>query len=801
MFQQFEDINTLLAEVNRDRYLDGEGSSTANRFPIRFVLFDNFRDCSEFVDQIMHIGNIKIQRIDDWLDDEYPDTLITQKKLADKIYSLIKENPTEYRVIMPFSELARFYNNSPEKAEFYTLINTIKGFDTLSSGFKSKQRVYIPVVGLEGKMEHFRDDAQSFIWYYHNPDHQLNYKLILTDNTLYGVSDIANEYTVAENVKKWLNCWQYPELKAKIICRSHAIYSHASYAQPDNAFSYCICHNSYEFLTKALGLDVDCIPWKEEESHYWDKLARLINLSNFKFESFFNEQFGIHNLADYQVFFRQWFENKDDFLRWLLAKFYIHKFCEQDYICKALSNIDNFNDHSFVESIVLSIFSEEYPDSFLKERLDGLKIAKLKGIELSDELQSRLIDKIEKYSDEKGVISALRFITGLCYKEKDLIIKWYKEGKIDDNQLKSIYPDLYYYMDKTNTSVEESWVLDYIDEYKKAKVLNTYTTLIRSYIQDKNQSENTHHAWSNKFYTTRSLLVNRKDIDRFIWIDGLGIDWIPFIKHVIKEHENEGVYVNEVMIATSTLPTRTDVNKNEIVLLGGSSLQKIGDLDEVAHTCREYPKYIIDDIEMVRNAIHDLIQNYPGEKIAIVSDHGMSYLSQLCDGYNLKGFKSDHWGRVATKTSPVNDSKYIVLQDKQTVCALRHESLLAKIPFGMGCHGGVTPEEQLVPIIIISPNKTAISWTAHQKTFDIEEAEPIFEVEIFGIDDHVKPVVNYDGKTYSLILDSGVRFKSERLVLNKNVTKIVLCIAEQTKEFTINVKLAVQEDDLFDGIL
>ena len=80
-------------------------------------------------------------------------------------------------------------------------------------------------------------------------------------------------------------------------------------------------------------------------------------------------------------------------------------------------------------------------------------------------------------------------------------------------------------------------------------------------------------------------------------------------------------------------------------------LTKYGDIDAVAHTCRMYPNYIIEDLQKIRESIHQILQEHPGEKIAIISDHGMTYLSQLCDGYNLKGFKSDHYGRCAVFTA------------------------------------------------------------------------------------------------------------------------------------------------------
>lgn len=802
MLKTFTSLESLLWEVHADRNIEGDGASTANRFPVRFVLFDNFRDCSTFVEDCLHLPNIAIQRIEDWMDNEYPDQFRSHKFIADKILHLIQEHPTEYRIIMPFSELARFYNNEPGSMEFDALIATVKGYDTSKIGYEHKQRIYIPIVGLEGKMQHFRDDSQSFIWYYHNADHQLDYRLILTNNTTYGVQGLNIKYSIAHNLTEWLGYWRYPDLKQNIISVSRSIFSHEGYAKPDNAFTFCTCKNAYQFLTKGLKLDMDCIPYREDESPYWEILASKINVSNFRFEQFFNEQFGIYDLADYKVFFETWFKSKEPFMRWLLAKYYVYKFCDQGYICRVLQQLDGYNDTAFAKALAITIFYLEAPGQYIDERLEGLKQGALHGMEPAQEVQVHIVEKIRKEEETNGILSAIKYVSPLSYEERSLIIEWYKDGKIAKELLLDVYPDLYYYLNKTVASTEDAWVLDYFDKYKDAKVKNNYSEDIREYIDSKNMNHVEHYKWSSKFSTTRTLLTMRTDIQSYFWIDGLGVDWIPFILQVVKEHESEGFYINDVFVATAKLPTRTDINKCDIDALTGGLVTKVGNLDEVAHTCRPYPRFIIDDLVEVRKCIHKLLVDHPGQKIAIVSDHGMSYLSQLRQGYNLKGYKSDHYGRVAeaNKTGIVNDEKYnvVLLPDgkKVALCALKHESLMAKIPDGMGCHGGCTPEEQLVPVIIISPEKATVNWRAVFKSFEVEEANPVVCYEIAGLDINQTPFVEYDNKYYSMKA-VGTKFTSERLNLNKDVSMVKLHIGTWEKEDKFNIKMAVQEDDLF----
>ena len=805
MFKTFTNFEELLWNVHADRNIEGDGASTANRFPVRFVLFDNFRDCCMFVEDISHLPNINIQRLEDWMDEEYPDIFIPHDRLAKKILQLIRSTPSEYRIIMPFSEMARFYDNK-DKLEFDALISTVKGFDTEKEGFNHKQRIYIPIVGQEGKMQHFRDDSQSFIWYYHNSDRQLDYRLIMTNGTTYGVKGLESKYNIANTLTEWLGYWKYPELKQNIISISKSIYSHREYAEPDNAFEFCKCENAYQFLTNGLKLDVDCIPYNEEEEVYWNLLASKVNIVNFKFEQFFNEQFGIYNLADYKVFFETWFKNKEPFMRWLLAKYYVHKFCDMGYICRVLQHLDGYSDASFAKGLALAIFSLDDQEAYIEERHEGLMHGYKNNMELTPEVQFYLIGKIKEIEAKSGVSSAVKYVSCMSYAEKALVIEWYRDGKISKEDILNLYPDLYYYLGKTVASAEDTWVLDYMDKYKEAKVKNIYSDEVKDYIFTKNQNHVEHFKWSNKFSTTRTLLSIRSDIQCYLWIDGLGVDWIPFISQIVKEHELEGYYLNEVYVATAKVPTRTDINKADIQALSGGLFEKSGDLDQIAHTCRAYPKFIIDDLETVRKAIHKFLIEHPGMKIAVVSDHGISYLSQLLPGHNLKGYKSDHYGRIAettvqSKTSIVTDDKYDIINmpDNKTIClcALKHESLMAKIPEGMGCHGGCTPEEQLVPVMIISPEKNVATWRASLKSFEIEEANPIVVYEIVGLDSTQTPFIEYNNRNYALNA-KGCVFTSERLPLVKDVTMVKLRIGTWEKEDTFTIKMAVEEDDLFD---
>lgn len=86
MYQAFENFDYLLQCVEEDKVSTGINAASAGRFPVRFVMFNNFKDCYDFVDHLTDNG-VELQSVDCWLDSQYPDLLITYSKLSDKICS------------------------------------------------------------------------------------------------------------------------------------------------------------------------------------------------------------------------------------------------------------------------------------------------------------------------------------------------------------------------------------------------------------------------------------------------------------------------------------------------------------------------------------------------------------------------------------------------------------------------------------------------------------------------------------------------------------------------------------------
>ena len=653
MYNEANTLEELKSIAIKDKDSSGMEASTRNRYPLRFVLLDNFRDCSLFVDFVQEEMGAMVQSVDKWIDPEYPDIMITHTELARRIIEHIKVSNGQDCVIAPFSELARFYDND-EKKTFDALLKTIKAIEAGVSAAEKHQRVYIPIVGLEGKMETFNNDSQSIIWRLRSDEKELTYRLVLTNGKTYGVKGLEKHYTIANTIFEWLNIWKDADkqVSPNIICTSKSIFANQIFAQPDNAFTFVPCDDAYEFLTKGLQLQFNGLSKIAGEEENWNELAESIDISNgFSFSRYVTDYFAVTEIENYDVFIKLWFDNPGGYERWLIAKYYQLKNAGDGFICRILSKTNTLTGNDFVEQMVLDMTEIE---SEMSIRQYCLREAAKRNVVLREAVETTLNKRLQAIADKYNAASALKYCTGITIKEKELTIAWLGKGLISIDQIKSFYPDLYhYYSVPVGVSLNiPEWLTRYMSEYKKAKIANVYTAQIESSIKTINSSEVIFDGWYQNFKTTRTILKGRGDIEVFYWIDGLGIEWIPLVKEIIREKNNQHIFLNDIKIARALLPSKTDINKADLhkLLPKNNQMMKEGDLDNLAHQSSNlWPNTIIKEIKMVRDIIEDIILKYNGKKVAIVSDHGLTYLSQLCNGIGLSGVESDHHGRVAVK--------------------------------------------------------------------------------------------------------------------------------------------------------
>lgn len=796
MLKSFVTIDDMLVAIDADKNVTGINAGTANRFPVRFVLFDNFRESYEFISK-MSDKDIEIQSVDKWMNPQYDDMFISRIELANNIEKYIEDIEGKDCVVAPFSELARFYDNIEHK-EFDALITKLKSIQSTNTAFEKHQRIYIVIVGQYSKISNFENDPQMFAWYLKSDDKQFNYRLVLSNGTDYDVRNLKSKYTVVKTLKDWLYLWRNGiNITNTIISTSPSIYAYEQNALPDNAFDFDKCENVYKFLTLGLKFSFGNVQYRECDDEHWRELAEKIDVTNFTFSKFIKQYFHLFELKDYRDFVKAWHSTYDAFDKWLLVTYYLSEFDKADYLFSALQNCRTYTDRELFEQLMLSIFDFEDMSVLSGVRIDILRLLKHKGA-LSKEAQETLEAKLVKVAINYGYKTAATLLTPFTSVEKEIAIKWYGEGNLAICDLRENFPMFYCYLQNNVLPIDsQEWIESYIEKYKKAKFSNKYDQSVGDALLVHSANDVAFNSWYQDFKTVRTILADRDDIDVFYWIDGLGIDWIPVVQSIVEAEKKNGIYLNEVIVGKSLLPTVTSINKADLEKLASSRLVKMGDLDNLAHkTINRYPLYILEEFDIVTNAIRSMIDEYAGKKIAIVSDHGLTHLSQHCSGLNLAGFEPDHHGRLAKKNSTIlHDNKYVVINDN-TVCALEHSSLCGKIPNGQAAHGGATPEEVLVPIFIISNQESVQSCTVKLLTKELSAAAPIIRFEIKGLKDG-SPCVIYNSKSYKLIKTADNEYQSTRIELVQNVQDVVLCIGSTKQKYNIDINFGAEEEDLF----
>lgn len=805
MYKDILTLEELKQEIIADKNVSTEvGASNLNRFPLRFILTDSFDACFKLIEWLQTERQVHVESVDKWMDTRYPDLMMTYQELGEAIEDYVKRIGSADGLVAPFSELARFYDNTRDKT-FDALIKSLKGIEGSNEAQDVHQRIYIPIVGLEEKMQSFRNESQITIWHLKDSDSNGYRVVIMSDAESYGVKGLANEYNVVHSLFEWLNIWKDNDAQNKhtIITTSRTIYTDSVNANPDNAFTYFVPQNVYEFLTKGLGLNFENIIYKETEEDKWRLLAQQIDMSRpFVFSEFVQHYFGVAAIGDSMTFLRIWFAHSVSFDRWLLSLFYYSTHNSDELLCRCIKKMADYSNRALFNEVALdmSTLSAE-----VLERRQILNAAADNHVILTEEVVSLLGRRLESNPQKMGYKQALQYFTRLTAKEKEIALVWLGKKLVTTRDVRPFFPELALYLQPGLTSVSggKAWLDDYFQEYKQAKIANKYTSEIENHINEKNADSMVFDTWYQSFKTTRTLLSSRSDIEVFFWIDGLGIDWIPLVSELLREREHENIYLNDVMIARALLPTTTTVNKVELQKLSDVDIQgmKIGDLDSLAHrSTNVYPQILVEEIEMVKTAINKIISKYAGKKVAIVSDHGLTYLSQLCGGLNLSGVEGDHYGRFALKKSGgiTIDKNYIVLEDGNMLCSLSHKSLCGKVPRGQGIHGGCTPEEVLVPIFIVSGSPREISWNAYPLTDEVSSANPVVKFHISGLNCSDIPYLLYDGRQYALSSIGIDEFISETLSLNSDNDTFTISVGSVIRPYKISVNTGTTMNELFD---
>lgn len=763
---EFFKLIDLMAEIEKDKALL---MSAAARYPVRFILLDDFYHYS------MLIRELDVTRVDLSNKLEHDNAWFGPAKLTDVVNTL--EEPA---VVYPISEIIRFFKQDDASGFFASV------FLKQNQG---NSRLYIPLVGLKEMFLKFwnsynRKDEGPPVWYLKTDEDYIKM------TTVYLCEDtIDTRLPVISNNREWLRYWD-GQMKGHIITKTNSLKMRWSEFLPNGCFNKEHLQDAKSYFVHIYGMDFNK-QFAEDESEFWNALLAKYedepNKETYSALSFLEKLTGIGTLKNAlpKTLMNIYMES-ELFCRWLLCLLAHQTDDEEGYLTKVLKNVAGYEVHDFIHGLYYMVF-QECSEKEIKERKDLIESLPTKYRVQTDRFISNFINSL---GDEPG---HLNYVTNYTIQEKEhLISTLMKTENLNElmNRIICFREYLNWQHNGALSGIMSPEIIEYFQHYTKSKLLNRKTTEFDYALDCLNGDSEKFYKW---FYKTP--LIEPSKTSALIQFDGVGIEWLPYILHLIQQNPNmHNKVVEEVGVRRVDIPSTTHVNK----LPEAESFVRDFDRD-VIHSIQGYkhPITLIEEMEKIEALVTDYILLSPHKSIVLTADHGCTCmcLSQFGAVAMNRDMDSNHEGRYTSCSKGLSDNSYFISYHNYYV-ALKH-NVLSTLP-QRETHGGATPEEVLVPYIKIGVNENSLksSYVINVLNRKLEFSKKMLELTISPIpksnpiigiaDRRIEGVIKGDKYTFNLSeVDSGAY----------NVTIIVECNIYAEK---IEILSGFVEENLFD---
>ena len=734
---RFKSYKDMLDEIERDME---DGDPLRCRYPVRFIMLNNFDVWHKLAQDLAVLG-VQPLNLEELIEDNH-ERWITTDELSKTIRSC-----KEKTLVTPFSELVRFYKEADFRGFFNEIMISTEDID------HPQKRIYIPLIGLQNRFSNFlngfsRIEESAPVWAFLTEEHKT--KVYLTTIKSGENAFAGHEHIICLNtVYDWLRFWKTHAPQEQIICSSGPINRKEKNSDPDNIFTFVYIKNAHEYIESFLGINVN-FAYDAMEEDYWSKLLSDIiknGPASFSFQSFVSSHFGLAKISPKEIF-HQWAQSETTaYERWLLKNYFLSSSAVEKYPYLKLSfeEITDYDNYSTLFGKVVELifyFSESSTQNRYAAERDML-IRRSGNIfqEFTDSATRSYAKQCLLELDKSNTSLAITLTTGVFDFEKILLTAWYADRERTGLTLEKVsekYPDLGMYLSDIHPAVvkNDKWYLDYLQAYRDAKLKDSITEEIQAFITERNHDGESFYNWYHSFQESHDLLLRQNTSgeyvpDKVYWVDALGAEFLPFLLSIFSDNAL-GFRVVYSDITRCTIPSATAQNRFEDVV-------KFGELDALAHDNAGYKKIttLVKELSVLSAKMYEIItSNSHGEHtIAIVSDHGLSCLSRLAESkkYDAKVEHDGRYIKVPADSKLYNDPDYVVHTNENDgeryKVALTHSSLGRKPVHEV--HGGCTPEEVLVPFIIITNKKqNQIQYKYQLLTPEIEISEPMITVNV-----------------------------------------------------------------------
>lgn len=701
-----------------DKLIAEKQNGLTSRFPCRVIMVRTLQRYCELLDALKRIPGIEMTSSEE---------LFSGSDVMPRYENLTNSSYNSRWVILPgVSEYLRLFGkNEAETQRFAKLWSH-------QSPSSSVGRIIIPLWGCEvqwyDKSLHLTGDIRQSDNYFDccdTADTEQQLKVVVLADSFSKYENVfSHKYDkVITGLKNWFDYWANPytnELSiALITARYRAIQT------VNGSISVRVVQDTLSFIRENLSgasiLTSENCP-KEAQGYLFENAHKCTSLDS-----------AILSCLNISVFKPLDVMGKWSFLssgQRQLVRLWFLLHPDESYLSQCVLNSKSLLD---LEKYVLhNIFSvRQLHPEWIIESQNLIKAMKLDR----DDSYFDELDKIPDYSER------LAFISGNTQKERAYLLRmvgmWIREDgteAIENASLKAIYPALFAYLDGDPYDEE---LRRYMRLYKAYKLSNT--------LPDDEQMYFAGIQTDSYYYRYTALSDSICDDSIVLWLDAFGVEWLPLLLWSLRKSSVGSV--QDVKVGQANLPAETEFNRQwEKMAVPHEKLDK---LDKLAHKgVIDDPSYyscIDEQIEFVVGVTRKaeaLLKTY--HRVIITGDHGASRLAARFfhqrDGIPMqkdwKAFNHGRYAQVQTVPSCLPETQVSAKDDAGNhYIVFKNYDHFVKQGFATGTdddnpifgelHGGATPEESLVPIIVFDSNEPLplkASWKQNTVKISMKKA-------------------------------------------------------------------------------
>lgn len=831
------DINELKSRISEDKK---RVTSSYRRYPVRFVFMEMSHKTQDEIMDLVKNTNGELLELSDFIMKK-DDGWMTKSRFI----QIIKENTakTKDTYVLGFSELIRFFS----KKEIETTILSLFDIENqnITDDTSGQRRIYFICFSMVDNIYSVLQGCfprKELINPFINPDYE-------PSGYYREVCFVSNDYI--DEIKKnkitssveWLGLWRHSDLidfTCPIWCCSENLYEWHKKASPDNAFQIDVVTNAKDYIKKCYGIKIDFV-YYVEDSEYWNELKdKCISTENPRtVQEIICKELGI-DIDSTAALVGEFINTDDGFTRWLI-KNYTCTYLINTYLAKVFRLSKSFSN----KELMALIWKQGYTTNdteLLSERSQIIKeLSKYADSSTpEDEIQEIIIDgvrnelsidsvdaedqseiRLERISAKTGrdilelrnhlLTYYLRIFkpayTGLSNSEKEFVLSLYSNEVLQKDEIKSIYPSLYYYLYGTaESSISgKEECKEYLKAYRVSKAAGKDNEYLQQYYNSGEANSNTLYSIYYALPRQDQVVSSVASTSNLYVIDGLGAEYLPLLVELIK---NKGYQVESCDYAVCHLPSITNVNKAYLSrlqikdwILSFDRTVIHGDFYKTSQNLRKA-------FDVLEKIVKEIVSEAGDNRIVITSDHGATARAKWVDTKKKYSFENaDHEGRccaISDKSAYNDNVDYIVFEDEEKpgspyLISLNATSLNNRPRYED--HGGATLEEILVPVIIAVP---ATSINVNQKNYrvlcekqEVSGLDKTVSFSVIPIPDSPIYLVESDGDKQELKLNGSIFVAELKTGKDQDVTVVV-----DEKEYRFHIdnksKKNMEGDDGFD---